>query len=146
SSARPLAYSGNVIDNFSLTFKEGVVVDFSAEQGEDLLEKMINVDDGASMLGEVALVPNSSPISQSGLLFYNTLLDENASCHLALGSAYRFSLEGGENLSTEEFSSRGGNSSLIHEDFMIGSGEMDIDGILEDGSVEPVLRAGEWAF
>jgi len=146
SSARPLAYSGNVIDNFSLTFKEGVVVDFSAKQGESLLEKMINIDDGASMLGEVALVPNSSPISQSGLLFYNTLLDENASCHLALGSAYRFSLEGGENLSTEEFSSRGGNTSLIHEDFMIGSGEMDIDGILKDGSVEPVLRAGEWAF
>jgi len=111
-----------------------------------LLERMINIDEGASMLGEVALVPNSSPISQSGLLFYNTLLDENASCHLAFGSAYRFSLEGGENLSAEEFSSRGGNTSLIHEDFMIGSGEMDIDGILEDGSVEPVLRAGEWAF
>jgi aminopeptidase len=146
SSARPLAYSGNVINNFSLTFKEGVVVDFSAEQGEGLLEKMINIDEGASKLGEVALVPNSSPISRSGLLFYNTLLDENASCHLALGSAYRFSLDGGEKLSQEDFASRGGNTSLIHEDFMIGSGEMDIDGILEDGSVEPVLRAGEWAF
>ena len=146
ASARPLRYSGNIIDNFSLTFKEGKVVDFSAEQGEELLEKMINVDEGASMLGEVAIVPNSSPISQSGLLFYNTLLDENASCHLALGSAYRFSLDGGEKLSKEEFSSYGGNSSLIHEDFMIGSGELDINGILKDGSVEPVLRNGEWAF
>lgn len=146
ASARPLAYSGNVIDRFSLTFKAGRVVDFSAEQGQDLLEKLLSVDEGASTLGEVALVPNSSPISQSGLLFYNTLLDENASCHLALGSAYRFSLEGGEALTTEEFSSRGGNTSLIHEDFMVGSGEMDIDGILEDGSVEALMRGGEWAF
>lgn len=145
-SARPLVYSGNVIDNFSLTFKEGKVVDFSAEQGEDVLEKLLSVDEGSSMLGEVAIVPNSSPISQSGLLFYNTLLDENASCHLALGSAYRFSLNGGEKLSPEEFGDRGGNSSLVHSDFMIGSGEMNIDGVLENGDVEPVLRAGEWAF
>lgn len=98
------------------------------------------------MLGEVALVPNSSPISQSGLLFYNTLLDENASCHLALGSAYRFSLDGGEKLSLEEFGALGGNSSLIHSDFMIGSGDLNVDGVLENGEVEPVLRAGEWAF
>ena len=145
-SARPLVYIGNVIDKFSLTFKEGKVVDFSAEQGEKVLESLLKIDEGSSMLGEVALVPNSSPISQSGLLFYNTLLDENASCHLALGSAYRFSLDGGENLSPDEFKSRGGNISMTHNDFMIGSGEMDIDGILENGSVEPVLRAGEWAF
>ncbi len=98
------------------------------------------------MLGEVALVPNSSPISQSGLLFYNTLLDENASCHLALGSAYRFSLDGGEKLSLEDFGAQGGNSSLVHSDFMIGSGELNIDGVLENGDVEPVLQAGEWAF
>lgn len=146
ASVRPLAYSGNVIDKFSLTFKEGKVVDFSAEQGEDLLDKLLNIDEGSRMLGEVALVPNSSPISQSGLLFYNTLLDENASCHLALGNAYRFSLEGGENLSTDEFISRGGNTSLIHEDFMIGSSEMDIDGVLPSGGIEPVMRGGEWAF
>ncbi len=146
ASARPLRYSGNIINNFSLTFKDGKVSDFSAEQGENLLEKMVSIDEGSSMLGEVALVPNSSPISQSGLLFYNTLLDENASCHLALGSAYRFSLDGGENLSAEEFASRGGNISLIHEDFMVGSADMDIEGILANGSREPVLRAGEWAF
>ena len=145
-SARPLAYAGNVIDNFSLTFKEGKVVDYSAEQGEKILGNLLKVDENSNMLGEVALVPNSSPISQSGLLFYNTLLDENASCHLALGSAYRFSLEGGEKLSAEEFGSRGGNTSLIHEDFMIGSGEMDIDGILENGDTEPVMQKGEWAF
>jgi aminopeptidase len=146
TSARPLRYSGNVIDKFSLTFKHGKVVDFSAGQGEELLEKLLQFDEGASMLGEVALVPNSSPISQSGLLFYNTLLDENASCHLALGRAYRFSLEGGENLSAEDFSSRGGNNSLIHEDFMIGSGDLDIDGVRPDGAIEPVMRSGEWAF
>lgn len=146
SSARPLVYAGNVIDNFNLTFKEGKVVDFSAELGEDSLEKLLNVDEGSRMLGEVALVTDSSPISQSGLLFYNTLVDENASCHLALGSAYRFSLDGGEKLSPDEFASRGGNSSLVHSDFMIGSGKLDIDGTLKDGSVEPVLRAGEWAY
>jgi len=145
-SARPLVYSGSVIDNFSLTFKEGKVVDFSAELGESTLEKLLSTDEGASMLGEVALVPNSSPISQSGLLFYNTLLDENASCHLALGSAFRFSLDGGEKLSGEEFRARGGNTSLVHSDFMMGSGELDIDGVLKNGDVEPVLRAGEWAF
>ncbi len=145
-SARPLVYAGSVIDKFELVFKEGKVINFSAAQGEDVLEKLLSVDEGSSMLGEVALVPNSSPISQSGLLFYNTLLDENASCHLALGSAYRFSLDGGEKLSTEEFVARGGNSSMVHSDFMIGNGEMDIDGVLENGEVEPILRAGEWAF
>ena len=145
-SARPLVYSGKVIDNFSLIFKEGKVVDYSAEQGKDTLAKLLSADDGASMLGEVALVTNSSPISQSGLLFYNTLLDENASCHLALGSAYRFSLDGGEKLSREEFNALGGNSSLVHSDFMVGSGELDIDGVLENGDIEPVFRSGEWAF
>jgi aminopeptidase len=146
TSARPLAYAGTVIDKFSLTFKGGKVVDFSAEQGEKVLEKMLQIDEGASRLGEVALVPDSSPISQSGLLFFNTLLDENASCHLALGSAYRFSLEGGEHLSSEEFAAMGGNNSLIHEDFMIGSSKMDIDGILANGQQEAIFRGGEWAF
>jgi aminopeptidase len=146
SSAKPLVYSDNVIDNFSVTFKDGKVVDFSAEQGEDMLGKLLDIDDGARMLGEIALVPNSSPISQSGLMFYSTLIDENASCHIALGNAYRFSLESGEKMSAEEFNARGGNTSLIHSDFMIGSGEMDIDGILSEGAAEPVMRAGEWAF
>ena len=145
-ATRPLAYSANVINNFSLTFKKGKVVDFSAEQGEKVLENLLKLDDGSGMLGEVALVPNSSPISQSGLMFFNTLLDENASCHLALGNAYQFNLEGGEELSPEEFDARGGNTSLNHEDFMIGSGEMNIDGILTDGKTEPVMRDGEWAF
>jgi aminopeptidase len=145
-STRPLIYTGNVIDNFSLTFKEGKLVDYSAEQGKGILANLLKTDQGSSLLGEVALVPNSSPISQSGLLFYNTLFDENASCHLALGSAYRFSLGGGENMSPDEFASRGGNSSLVHSDFMIGSGELDVDGLLADGSYEAVLRSGEWAF
>jgi aminopeptidase len=146
ASARPLVYAGTVIDKFSLTFKEGKVVDFSAEQGESVLEKMLKMDEGASSLGEVALVPDSSPISQSGLLFFNTLLDENASCHLALGNAYRFSLQGGETLTSEEFAALGGNNSLIHEDFMIGSAKMDIDGVLANGQQEAVFRGGEWAF
>jgi len=145
-STRPLVYTGNVIDKFSLTFKEGRVVDFSAEEGENFLESLIKTDEGASMLGEVALVPNSSPISRSGLLFYNTLLDENASCHLALGSAYRFSLEGGEKLGEQEFTDRGGNISLVHSDFMLGSGYLEIDGVLSDGEVEAIFRGGEWAF
>ena len=144
-SALPLVYAGSVIDNFSLTFKDGKVVGFSAETGERTLEKLLSTDEGSSMLGEVALVPNSSPISQSGLLFYNTLLDENASCHLALGSAYRFSLDGGEILSTDDFAARGGNSSLVHSDFMIGSGDLDIDGVLSSGEIEAVFRGGEWA-
>jgi len=146
SSTRPLVYTGNVIDEFSLTFKDGRVVDFSAEQGDKILGNLLKTDAGASMLGEVALVPNSSPISQSGLLFFNTLLDENASCHLALGSAYQFSLEGGESMSEDEFASHGGNSSLVHSDFMVGSGELDIVGVLDDGQEEPVLHSGEWAF
>ncbi len=145
-SSRPLVYSGNVIDNFSLTFKEGRVVDFKAEVGQEYLENMLGVDDGARMLGEVALVPDSSPISQSGLLFYNTLLDENASCHLALGGAYRFSLEGGDKMTTDEFAARGGNSSLLHADFMIGSDQLNVEGFLENGESEPVLKDGEWAF
>jgi len=101
---------------------------------------------GAARLGEIALVPHSSPISQSGLLFYNTLFDENASNHVALGRAYRFSVEGGTDMSDEEFAGAGGNNSLTHVDFMIGSGHMDIDGITAGGISEPVMRAGEWAF
>mgnify|MGYP006293382063 FL=1 len=146
SSTRPLAYAGNVIDGFKLTFKDGNVVDYSAREGEKTLGNLLKIDEGASRLGEVALVPNSSPISQSGLLFFNTLLDENASCHLALGAAYQFNLDGGEDMTQEEFASKGGNVSLIHEDFMIGSGKLDVDGVLSSGKVNPILRNGEWAF
>mgnify|MGYP001223980291 CR=1 FL=1 len=146
TATRPLVYSGNVIDDFSLTFKDGKVVDFSAKQGKNFLESLITTDETARMLGEIALVPNSSPISQSGLLFYNTLFDENASCHMALGSAYRFSLADGESMSREEFEAQGGNYSLIHADFMMGSGALDIDGILGSGEQEAIFRGGEWAF
>ena len=118
----------------------------AAKKGEAALQKLVDTDEGSHRLGEVALVPASSPIGQRGHLFYNTLYDENASCHIAIGRAYRFTLTGGEELNDEEFISAGGNVSLQHVDFMIGSAEMDIDGINKDGSREPVMRQGEWAF
>lgn len=140
----PLNYGGNLIENFSLTFKDGRVIDFSAEKGEALLRSQIETDEGAARLGEVALVPHSSPISQSGVLFYNTLFDENASSHIALGRAYRNCIDGCENMNDEEFAEVGGNSSVTHLDFMIGSGDINVDGIRGDGSVEPLMRGGEW--
>ncbi len=142
----PLNYGGSLVEGFSLTFKDGKVVDFSAEKGEATLKGILDADDGARSLGEVALVPHSSPISQSGRLFFNTLYDENASCHLALGRAYQITMEGGEQMSQEEFAAAGGNHSLVHIDFMIGSDKLDIDGLDKDGNAEPVLRKGEWAF
>lgn len=146
-ATKPLNVRGEMfIDKFSLTFKDGEVVEAKAEVGQEHLENLLNADENARRLGEIALVPHSSPISQSGVLFFNTLYDENASCHLALGSAYRFSLEDGEDMSEEEFEAEGGNSSLIHTDFMVGSENMDIDGVTADGKVEPVMRSGEWAF
>ena len=135
-----------VIEDFSLTFSKGRVVKATAKKGEKMLNKLLEIDEGMSRLGEIALVPNSSPISQSGILFYNSLIDENASCHIALGRGYRFCLENGENMSDEEFMTAGGNVSLIHIDFMIGSGEMNIDGITEEGTAEPIMQSGEWAF
>ncbi|AEI39088.1 aminopeptidase [Paenibacillus mucilaginosus] len=146
SSTKPLSYGGNLIDNFKLTFENGKIVDVSAEQGEDTLRTLIDMDEGARYLGEVALVPHESPISQSGLLFYNTLFDENASNHLAIGSAYAFNLEGGKGLSQEELKARGLNTSITHVDFMIGSAEMDIDGITADGTTVPLFRKGNWAI
>lgn len=145
-SAMPLNYSGTVVDDFSLRFEGGRVVNSSAKVGATVLQKMLETDEGASRLGEVAIVPYHSPISQSGLLFYNTLLDENAACHLALGNAYQTTLNGGGSLSNAEFNALGGNVSLIHVDFMVGSNKMDIDGILPDGQTEPVLRSGDWTF
>ena len=115
-------------------------------KGEKTLNKLLEFDEGMSRLGEIALVPHSSPISQSGILFYNTLIDENASCHIALGRGYRLCLKNGDKMSDEEFITAGGNVSLRHIDLMIGSGEMDIDGILEDNTSEPIMRKGEWAF
>jgi aminopeptidase len=146
TASKPLNYGGALIENFRLTFAEGRVVDIEAESGADTLRGLIASDAGAARLGEVALVPHSSPIAQSGLLFYNTLFDENAASHFALGRAYRFTLKDGAAMPDEEFASAGGNNSLVHVDFMIGSAEMDIDGLAEDGTAEPVMRAGEWAF
>ncbi|WP_040224957.1 aminopeptidase [Bhargavaea cecembensis] len=146
SSTKPLSYSGNIIDRFKITFKDGRITDVEAEQGEDVLKHLIEADEGAKSLGEVALVPHSSPISTSGILFFNTLFDENASNHLAIGSAYAFCLEGGKEMDREQLEAHGLNQSITHVDFMIGSGQMDIDGILEDGTREPIFRGGEWAF
>ncbi|EUJ29152.1 aminopeptidase [Listeria floridensis FSL S10-1187] len=146
SSTKPLSYAGNIIDNFTLTFKDGKIVKVEAEKGQAILEDLVSTDEGSHYLGEVALVPDPSPISQSGILFYNTLFDENASNHLAIGSAYAFNIKGGENMSRKELDARGVNTSLVHVDFMIGSSEMDIDGVTESGETIPVFRGGDWAF
>ncbi|MCE9645148.1 MAG: aminopeptidase [Chloroflexi bacterium] len=145
-ATRPLNLMGAMVEDFSVTFENGRAVKVAAQKGGQDLQKLIDTDENACRLGEVALVPNSSPISQRGHLFYNTLFDENASCHIALGSAYRDTMQGGEEMTDEEFQSHGGNKSLIHTDFMIGSAELDIEGIREDGGVEPIMRKGEWAF
>ena len=146
SSTKPLSYGGNIIDNFKVTFENGRIVNVEAEQGEEVLKDLVATDEGSHRLGEVALVPHDSPISNSGLLFFNTLFDENASNHLAIGSAYAFCLEGGKTMSREELNTNGLNQSITHVDFMIGSAEMNIDGITEDGQIEPVFRNGNWAF
>lgn len=145
-STKPLSYSGNLIDNFSLTFEDGRIVSVKAEKGEAVLKQLVETDEGSHYLGEIALVAHDSPISQSGILFYNTLFDENASNHLAIGNGYAFCVEGGKKMSREELEKVGVNSSLTHVDFMIGSADMDIDGIKEDGTSEPIFRNGTWAF
>ncbi|MBB6454696.1 aminopeptidase [Salirhabdus euzebyi] len=145
-NTKPLNYGGNLVDNFTLTFKDGKIVDFTAEEGYDTLKHLLDTDEGARRLGEVALVPHESPISQSGLIFYNTLYDENASCHLALGKAYPTSIQGGSNMNDEELDKHGVNNSLIHVDFMMGSAELDIDGVTADGKTEAVFRQGSWAI
>ncbi|MFU1794580.1 aminopeptidase [Paenibacillus azoreducens] len=145
-STKPLNNNGVIIDGFSLTFKDGKVVDFSADKGAEALQKLLDTDDGAKYLGEVALVPHDSPISNSNVIFYNTLFDENASCHLALGQAYPVTLEGGTDMDGEELAKHGVNKSLTHVDFMIGSAELSIDGITQDGRKEAIFRNGNWAF
>lgn len=146
TSTKPLSFGGNIIDNFTLTFENGRIVDFKAETGEEILKRLVETDEGSHYLGEVALVPYHSPISQSNILFYNTLFDENASNHLAIGSAYAFCIEGGKKMSAEELIENGLNESITHVDFMIGSPEMNINGITVDGKAEPVFRNGNWAF
>lgn len=146
SSTKPLSYGGNIIDDFKITFENGRIVNIEAAQGEEVLKNLVASDEGSHYLGEVALVPHHSPISNSGLLFYNTLFDENASNHLAIGSAYAFCLEGGKTMDREQLLANGLNQSITHVDFMIGSAEMNIDGITADGQTEPVFRNGNWAF
>ncbi len=143
-STKPLSHQGTLIEDIQVNFEEGKIINARASKGEKVLQKVLDSDEGARRLGEVALVPHSSPISQSGLLFYNTLFDENAACHIALGQCYSKCFKS-EDLTKEQISSRGGNSSMIHIDWMIGSKDIDIDGIKADGSQCPVFRKGEWA-
>ncbi len=144
SSTKPLSYQGTLIQDIQVRFEGGQIVEGKARTGEAVLNKVLDTDEGARRLGEVALVPYSSPISKSGLLFYNTLFDENASSHIALGQAYSKCIRGGGSMSEEELAARGANRSLIHIDWMIGSDQVDVDGITADGRSEPLMRGGEW--
>ncbi len=143
-ASKPLSHQGTLIENIAVRFEEGRIVEATATAGEDVLNRLISTDDGARRLGEVALVPHSSPIAQSGVLFWNTLFDENAASHIALGQAYSTCLIDGDKMDAEQLAARGANASLIHVDWMIGSGEMDVDGINADGKAEPLIRKGEW--
>jgi len=143
-ATRPLSYQGTLIEDIAVRFEEGQIVESHARSGADVLAKVLSTDDGARRLGEVALVPQSSPISQSGILFYNTLFDENAASHIALGQAYAKCIRGGAQLTPDELTRRGANTSLIHIDWMIGSAEIDVDGLDAAGTSEPVMRKGEW--
>ena len=145
-STKPLSYQGQLIENFYFRFHEGKVVEAKAEKGEELLNTLINMDEGASYLGECALVPQTSPINQTGLLFYNTLFDENAVCHLAIGMGFMDTIEGFHDLTLEQCREMGVNDSMIHEDFMIGCDSMNIDAHTRDGKVVPIFRGGNWAF
>ncbi|WP_029076463.1 aminopeptidase [Kaistia adipata] len=145
TSTKPLSYQGTLIEDIAVRFEDGRIVESTARTGAEVLAKVLDTDAGARRLGEVALVPHSSPISASGLLFYNTLYDENAACHIALGQAYAKCIRGGDTMSPEQLAAKGANKSLIHIDWMIGSSHIDIDGIAADGRVEPIMRRGEWA-
>lgn len=145
-STKPLSHNGVVVEGIRIEFKDGRITKATAQRGEDTLLKMIETDEGSHRLGEVALVPHSSPISKSGLFFFNTLYDENAASHIAIGAAYRFNVRGGTEMSTEDFLAAGGNDSLTHVDWMIGSQQMNVDGITKDGSHEAVMRDGEFVI
>ena len=146
ASTKPFSYGGNIIDNFVLTFEKGKVVACQAEEGEELLKKLLETDEGASYLGEVALVPHSSPVSGTGMLFFNTLFDENASCHFAFGNSYPTTLKGGTTMTEEELEAHGANTSMIHEDFMVGGPHLSIEGFTEKGESFYLFKEGEWAF
>lgn len=144
TASKPLSYQGTMIEGIQVRFERGRIVDAHASRGEEVLQKLMATDDGAARLGEVALVPHSSPIASSGLTFFNTLFDENAASHIALGQAYSSCLRDGDKLTKEELAARGANESLIHVDWMIGSKKLDIDGITASGTPEPLMRRGEW--
>ncbi len=144
-STKPLSHQGTLIDDIEVKFEGGKIVSAKASRGEEVLLKVLDTDEGARRLGEVALVPHSSPISASGLLFFNTLFDENAACHIALGQCYAKCFKGGDTITPDEVKAQGGNASLIHIDWMIGSDQIDIDGITQSGEKVPVFRKGEWA-
>lgn len=145
-ATKPLSYRGELIEDFSITFEDGKVKSVKAAKNQKLLEQMVTMDPGAGMLGEVALVPYTSPINQTGILFYNTLFDENACCHLALGRGFAMTLKNAKDMSLEEAEARGINSSMIHVDFMIGSSDLDIKGITRDGKEVQIFKDGNWAF
>ena len=145
-ATKPLSYQGQLIENFFMRFENGKVVEARAEKGEALLNTLINMDEGAAYLGECALVPESSPIAQTGLLFYNTLFDENAACHLAIGMGFADTIRDFQNKTLDECRALGVNDSMIHEDFMIGCATMNIDAVTRDGRVVPIFRNGNWAF
>jgi aminopeptidase len=145
TASKPLSFQGTMIEGIQVRFEHGRIVDARATKGQEVLQKLIDTDEGARRLGEVALVPHSSPIAHSGLTFLNTLFDENAASHVALGQAYSSCLRKGESLTPEELAAKGANESLIHVDWMIGSGELDVDGITASNTVEPLMRRGEWA-
>ncbi len=145
-ATKPLSYRGQLIENFSLRFEKGKVVEVKAEKGEDLLKEMVSMDEGAGMLGECALIPYDSPINNSGVLFYNTLFDENASCHLALGRGFNECVKGFEKMSKDEIKEKGINESMIHVDFMMGAKDMSIVGVQKDGTRVQIFANGNWAF
>ena len=145
-NALPLVNNGNVIDKFKITFTDGKVTDYSAEVGYDALKNLLSSDDGVLSLGEIALIGKNSPIAESGILFFNTLFDENASCHLAFGASYPTTVKDGNSLTEEQRASLGMNSSLQHVDFMVGTKDIDIDGIGYDGKVTALFRDGEWVI
>ena len=143
-STKPLSYQGTLIEDINVRFEDGKIVDAKSSKGQDVLLKVLDSDEGSRRLGEVALVPNSSPISQLGITFYNTLFDENAASHIALGQCYSKCFKSKKDLSKEEITQRGGNSSMIHIDWMIGSGEIDVEGVDKDGTATPIFKQGEW--
>ena len=144
-AVKPLSWNSQLIEDFSITFRDGKAVSCRAGKGQELLEKMIGMDEGACMLGEVALVPKESPVNQCGFLFYETLFDENACCHCALGMGFKEVLPGGDDMTMEEAQKQGINDSIIHVDFMVGADDLDIDGVRPDGTTEAIFRNGTWA-